>query len=122
MSEPEALLDLAINRSVLIVTPKQPFLDWVLTADPSPPQGLTLEAMAEDSTAYLIPDIEAPEDLERVLRKHGRAIFENELAGWYTDESMWPRQRGVSTFRKWCDIAVHSMAIDMGDEPIGPSW
>jgi hypothetical protein len=44
-----------INRSLIILKPKQPFLAWIRTLDDED-QDLTLEELAEDSTAYLIPE------------------------------------------------------------------
>jgi hypothetical protein len=41
-----------------------------------------------------------------------------ELFGWYTDESIWPEKRTLSVFRKWLDVEIHSMVIDMLDEHI----
>lgn len=38
-----------INRSLVILNPRQPFLDWVQTLDDKD-EDLTLEQLAEDST------------------------------------------------------------------------
>ena len=69
-----------LNRSAIVVTPKQPFLDW--------------------------------------LRDSCEEIFEEQLAGWYTDESAWPRDRGFDVFRRWFDYQHHSMLIDLSGEPL----
>lgn len=37
--------------------------------------------------------------LAQLLREHSRFIFENELAGWSTDESTWRKRRDYETFR-----------------------
>lgn len=45
-----------INRSLVILKPKQPFLDWTRTLEDED-KDLTLEQLAEDSIAYLIPEL-----------------------------------------------------------------
>jgi len=45
-----------INRSLVILRPKQPFLDWGMAVDDED-KNLTLEQLAEDSTDYLIPEL-----------------------------------------------------------------
>ena len=43
-----------LNRAVLILRYKQPFVDWINAADPTPTQELTLVDVNDDNTAYLI--------------------------------------------------------------------
>jgi len=43
-----------VNRSVLVVLPKQPFLDWLHNADPTSGE-LTLEILRDDPSVYLLP-------------------------------------------------------------------
>ncbi len=44
-----------IDRSLIVVKPKQPFLDWVQAVDYE--EGLTLEHVRDDPSAYLIPQL-----------------------------------------------------------------
>ena len=46
---------LTLNRSALVVKPKQPFLDWLHGAD-STSADLTLRELALDPAIYLIPE------------------------------------------------------------------
>jgi hypothetical protein len=43
-----------LNRAVLIVRFKQPFVDWVNAADPTPTHTITLAEANDDSSAYLL--------------------------------------------------------------------
>jgi len=43
-----------LNRSAIVVKPKQPFLDWLHKADPTS-DDLTLEDVSNDPAIYLIP-------------------------------------------------------------------
>jgi hypothetical protein len=85
-----------INRGVLIVRPKQPFLDWATSLDDS---GL-LPNVDGEQTVYLIPDFDTPDDADSVIEEVYHEIFENELSGWHTDESAWPVNRDLKTFRE----------------------
>lgn len=45
-------------------------------------------------------------------RKNHAALFENELEGWYTDETLWPRNRDYKTFKEWFEVECHSVIMD----------
>jgi len=45
-------------------------------------------------------------------------VFENELYGWHTDESEWPANRDLETFRQWFTIELHSVVEDLCDDQI----
>ena len=103
-----------INRSVIVVKPKQPYVDWANTCDECPTT-ITLADARNDCHAYLVPCWDDDEEFERMLRKVARFIFENELSGWSTDESIWPKRRGIETFRRWFDAEGHSLVFELGD-------
>ena len=48
-----------INRAVVILRYKQPYIDWVRRAGPDPIE-LTLEDANDDSEAFLVPTYESP--------------------------------------------------------------
>ena len=101
-----------INRGAVLLRYKDPFIQWVNKADPS---GRTSEvAMSnsnEDRTVYLITDADA-ENVEEWIRENHVALFENELEGWYTDETLWPKRRDYKTFMEWFEVECHSEIID----------
>ncbi len=45
-----------INRSLILLKPKQPFLNWLRALDDDD-NDLTLKELSDDSTAYLVPEI-----------------------------------------------------------------
>jgi len=104
-----------LNRSAIVVTPKQPFLDWLHATDPANVE-LALLELTRDPTIYLIQECDTDDDVVEMLRDSCEEIFEEQLAGWYTDESAWPRDRGFHVFRRWFDYHHHSMVIDLSDE------
>jgi hypothetical protein len=106
-----------LNRSAIVVKPKQPFLDWLHATDPTSLE-LTLLHLTREPTIYLIPECDTDEDVAEVLRELCEEIFEEQLAGWYTDISTWPRDRSFDVFCRWFDYQHHSMLIDLCDEPL----
>jgi hypothetical protein len=106
-----------INRSLVILKPKQPFLDWARTLDDED-KNLTLEQLAEDSTAYLIPELWQESDQRSLLESHYDVFFEEQLSGWWTDEAAWPKKRDLNMFLDWFEVEFHSLVFDLCDEPI----
>jgi len=105
-----------LNRSAIVVKPKQPFLDWLHTADPTS-RSLNLQELGQEPTIYLIPECDTDAEVDEVLRQLCEEIFTEQLAGWFNDRTTWPRDRGLDTFRKWFDFQHHSMLVDLCDEP-----
>lgn len=108
-----------LNRSAIVVTPKLPFLDWLHAADPTSRE-LTLRDLAREPTIYLIPECDTDEDIAKVLHELCEEIFEEQLAGWYTETSTWPQDRSYDVFCHWFDYQHHSMLVDLCDDPLIP--
>ena len=106
-----------LNRSAIVVKPKQPFLDWLHTADPTSHR-LTLRDLSLEPTIYLIPECDTGEDVREVLEELCEEIFVAQLAGWFRDEQTWPQDLGFDTFCRWFDFQHHSMLVDLCDEPL----
>jgi hypothetical protein len=110
-----------INRAALLLRYKQPAVDWINESDPykdSP--GIELDRVNEERNVYLIPDrAAADEGTVRVwVELNHAALFENELAGWYEDESLMPSNLSLELFDEWFDVECHSIVLDTSDEPI----
>jgi hypothetical protein len=108
-----------LNRSAIVVKPKQPFLDWLHIADPTS-HGITLFDVAGEPTIYLIPECDTNEELEDVLRELCEEIFEEQLDSWYRVISGWPQNRGYEVFCQWFEVQHFSMLIDLCDGPLIP--
>jgi hypothetical protein len=105
-----------IDRSLIVVRPKQPFLDWVQSVDYE--EGLTLGDLRVDPSAYLIPQLWTNDEQPAILRWCYGVVFEAELDSWYTDPALWPQNRDLEMFLEWFDIEFHSGVFDLCDEPI----
>src|SRR5688500_4538363 len=102
-----------INRNAIVVSPLQPFLNWINGLSPESP---VLEI--EEGTIYLIASKADPEEVEKWLKKNFDKIFQNELNDWHEDESDWPAKRTYDQFTKWFKIEIVTMILDIEDSPI----
>lgn len=106
-----------LNRTVLILISKQPFLDWLNAAHQNP-LSLTLEMLRIDNDTFLIPQYEDPLHAVKWAEDHWQFLFDSILFDWVTDESVWPQNRTLDIFLEWFDIDVHSMVWDLANEPL----
>ncbi len=102
---------------------KQPYVDWTNSlsdrAESEKENPYTLESINDDPAAYLIPEILDYMDLESFIEHSWVILFELQLSGWSTDESLWPKKRTLKMFKEWFDLRFSSLAIDLwGKEPL----
>ena len=102
---------MGINRAVLIVKPKQPFLDWASSTG-DPPYD------PDDAFAFLVRELPDSRMSDQLVKKHYREIFEQALDSWMTDISVWPERRDLKTFREWFDVEYHDALVDLEDGPL----
>jgi len=105
-----------INRCILIVKAKQPFLLWLQSLPD--PANLTLQQINRDNAAYLLPAYEDDNDRKKLLRRYSNVIFEEQLSGWWQDETDWPARRDMKTFTQWFDVEFHSVVLDVVAKPL----
>jgi len=103
-----------LNRGVVMVRPKQPYLDWGLGVDDS---GIAPDTAGE-RTVYLIPSFESDDEAWELLSTAYDLIFEGELWGWHTEPADWPQHRTFEMFRAWFDVELHSVVEDLCDGPL----
>lgn len=106
-----------VDRTVALVRPKQPMLDWLL-AQPDNDVDITLEMLRTDCTVLLVPEGEEPEDAISYIDEIFGQVFEMELTSWYDETERWPTNRTLKLFWEWFDVEVHSLVIDTMDEPL----
>ena len=106
-----------LNRTVVLLGPKQPFLDWLNNVDPAD-DALTAEDLRDDNEVFLIPQFNDNSDSEKWVEKRWSFLFEHMLMGWIDDEALWPQDRTLAMFREWFDIEIHTMAWDLSDDPL----
>jgi hypothetical protein len=106
-----------INRSVAIIRPKQPFVDWA-NSIPDENSKYTVESFRNDCTVVLIPEYDTEEDARGYINGVWGELFENELVSWYTDELLWPEDPTQEVFWQWFEVEFHSMVVDPYQDPI----
>lgn len=108
-----------INRHAVIVTPKQPMIEWVNFIFPDESVQQFPPFSNDQSTIYLIEEIESPVFFQDWLKQNYRFIFEEELFEWCTDESLWPLQLTFTLFNEWIHASYQSMVVDsIYEEPL----
>jgi hypothetical protein len=105
-----------VDRTVLLVRGREPFLKWVQNL-PDPTE-ITLEELNRECTVYLVAEYCHEHEKEKLINKHFRTIFKNELASWWLDMADWPATRSLAVFKMWFAVDVHSMVLDLVPEPI----
>jgi len=106
-----------INRCVIIVRAKQPFLDWLLSLPDM--LDVSLDEINRDPKAYLLPFIDELSGQPALLEEFYEQIFEEQLAGWWTVEKDWPENRTIDLFLNWFDVLFCSWVQDLvDDEPL----
>lgn len=105
-----------INRSVVIVRPKQPYLDWAAALPDA--SDVTPDSVGEQ-TVYLVPSVECFENTDELLDEFYEEIFNEELMGWHRVEADWPANRDLKMFKEWFSIEIHSLVHDLcPEEPL----
>ncbi|MGI9273432.1 MAG: hypothetical protein ACR2PT_01055 [Endozoicomonas sp.] len=102
-----------INRCVVNLKPRQPFIDWASSLGADLPDDWRLEG-----GAYLLDEQETEEDLQRALEQSARDMMENELSAWEENKSRWPVDRNLQTLSEWFDVHVAVAGFDLGREAL----
>ncbi|MBI3656096.1 MAG: hypothetical protein HY232_06710 [Acidobacteria bacterium] len=113
----EALPWPTINRSLAILKPKPPLLEWLRTLTDGNVPG-TLAELQQDCTAILIPAFDSNEEGQSFVETLYEPLFEMELAEWDRRVDLWPPQRTLALFREWFEVEIHSIVVDVLDAAI----
>ena len=98
----------SLQRSAIIITPQQPFFDWLVMHDP---ETVITDEMKEGEV-YLLPGYETRQQMESWLKKNFDELFAEQLNNWYVDETMWPQKRTFKMFCDWFDYSLHPIIVD----------
>lgn len=105
-----------LERSMAIIKPKQPFLDWINKSFIELPQPLALDSVRINCNSYLIPEVEELEDGINYIDEQFADLFELELTSWTDDKKLWPQDLTLKMFWEWFDVEVHSTVIDTASD------
>lgn len=104
-----------VNRFAVVLEPTEAFLAWAREC-PERDLELTLEELREGCTVYLIP--ETDNELEVYIERNYATMFEHELDSWCMEDALWPEDRSFKEFKRFFKVCMHSIVIDLGEEPI----
>jgi hypothetical protein len=108
-----------INRDAITVSARKPLIDWVNSLDPMHPMQYRDPSKYDESTIYLIEELDTEEEFNEWIRENYLEIFEEELFSWIEDESKWPVPMTFELFTEWVQVSYQSMVTDLvHDEPI----
>lgn len=105
-----------LNRSALLLRPRQPLADWI--ARIAPEEALDLAELRAEGNVYLIDEAESESSFDEALEQHWRKMFENELTAWdeFSDDWPWPLTREL--FDQWFEVEPQVMVFDISGEPL----
>lgn len=109
-----------VDRSIAIIKPKQPFLDWLNQKSGNEVE-LTLAELRSDCTVIMVPEADEPEDVINHVDDIADRLFEMELSSWFSDPTSWPAQRTLKVFWEWFDVEVHLAVFDSVEADISNS-
>ena len=104
----------AVNRGVIVVKPKTPFLDWANSSDDTGAV-ITMDEVHQDCTAYLTSEFGDDNQLRAFLEQNYPLLFEQELFDWHQDQDAWPAKRDFHTFLEWFEVEFHSVVLDLAE-------
>ena len=100
-----------INRPPLYLLPTAACFEWVKSC-PDYIDEILAWAMQRGANSLSCSGGERrPDDY---IRRHFKAMFEEELNSWYTDPSMWPKSLSFKRFKEFFTIHTTSMVYDLG--------
>lgn len=102
-----------VNRSALVVRPKEPYIEWAAGLDDEAPR--EVESMRDHCSVYLVAPDPRGEQESAPIELYFEWIFEVELGGWHTDPDDWPEPRDLRTFHEWFDVKAQSIVFDLED-------
>src|SRR5437763_14170810 len=108
-----------VNRTAVSIVGKQPYIDWTRRHDADANRGLlTVPRVKPYGTVILLPEFELEEDIQEWIEENASWLFDLQLESWTDDESLWPADRDLKTFREWFRVDIHSVVVDAGDDDI----
>lgn len=116
MNESEGKEVWFLNRDLLVVRPKGPYLEWansVLEDDP-----ITIEEAGLWADAFLLPECETEEEALVWLEENCDVVFEMMLRDWALDPELWPEDRGWGAFQRWFAFERVETVWDLVDAPL----
>lgn len=103
-----------VERSIVVLKPKQSFLEWVnINLATSTETLLDLATIRIDCNSYMIPEVSEIEDGISYVDEYYESLFQLELASWTEDQTLWPQELTLKMFWEWFDVEISPTLIDV---------
>lgn len=102
-----------INRGLVILKKKKPFLDW-LQSLPEPIEGISLAQANEDPMSLLIPDFDEVIEAENFIKERFEKLWGFEMERWWEDTEDWEKDLTWKKFNDWFSIETSCIVWDVG--------
>lgn len=106
-----------LNRCAILLTPRQPYVDWANTVDDEGPR-FELSDGHDSATVFLGPAFGTTAEIEAWVRENADQFFSSMLDDWCPEEELWPSKRTAEMFGAWFDLRIHTIVLDTLDEPL----
>lgn len=107
-----------INRTAVVIKPKQPLIDWINGLPDAEDPEFTLKDFSRDTEVFLIPDQPSEKVALNYIKGLYAGIFCRLLSDICTEESWWPEKTDWPAFQEWFDLEIHSMVLDTVEDEI----
>lgn len=106
-----------INRSALILSPKQAFFD-MLVNELNCEKIIARDGLADNSSHIFLTaaEIRSKEEALILIRKNFRIILEDEIEAWAGEPDEWPEEITWEQFQDFFSITFQSIVIDTAVE------
>jgi hypothetical protein len=105
-----------IDRSIAIIKPKQPYVDWANQL-PDANSEASLDDLQRDCFALLIAEYDNGEEAIEHINEMWEDLFEEKLLGWSTNEDWWPKERtlGKKGYKRKCPASRRAILWSCGE-------
>lgn len=102
-----------INRYVVLIRPSAELITWANTVFPEGALTYQEKMQDENTTVYLIPEMDDLDDAYDWLKDNYLLFLENTLEELYDDPDTWPEVMDWATFESLIDYSIQSTVLDL---------
>ncbi len=105
---------ITLNKSAVIIKPKEPFMDWPTQSNSMAGKGgeQPSENIQNESFVILIPRYFSDTSARAYINAMWEEVFEEKLRSRCADESLWPKDRTQKMFWQWFTLKCYPSVFD----------
>ncbi len=104
-----------INRTIVVLKPKQGFLDWMASLPDMEPALIPSlnDARNDECFTFLVPEYDTVEQAQEYVLKQSKFIIKFVCDSWDRREDLWPKNKNRTLLKQWFDLEIHSEIFDL---------